>query len=57
MAKDDVTVIFVTHSATSAEKVCNRGIVLEAGKLAFDGPIREALEYYEGPDALAVCSD
>lgn len=57
MAKDDVTVIFVTHSSTSAEKVCKRGIVLEKGMLAFDGPIREALEYYEGPEALKACSD
>ncbi|HEY5506980.1 MAG TPA: ABC transporter ATP-binding protein [Coriobacteriia bacterium] len=49
MALDDVTVIFVTHSSASAASICNRGIVLEAGKLAFDGPIDEAIEYYEGP--------
>jgi teichoic acid transport system ATP-binding protein len=49
MAKDDVTVIFVTHSSASAASICSRGIVLEAGKLAFDGPIDAAIEYYEGP--------
>jgi teichoic acid transport system ATP-binding protein len=49
MAKDDVTIIFVTHASSSAASVCNRGIVLEAGKLAFDGPIDDAIEYYEGP--------
>jgi teichoic acid transport system ATP-binding protein len=49
MAKENVTVVFVTHSSASAEKVCSRGIVLEKGKLAFDGPIHEAIEYYEGP--------
>ena len=49
MAKDGVTVIFVTHYSASAEAVCRRGIVLEAGKLTFDGPIRQAIEYYEGP--------
>jgi len=49
MAKEHVTVIFVTHSSASAERICSRGIVLEKGKLAFDGPIREAIEYYEGP--------
>jgi teichoic acid transport system ATP-binding protein len=57
MAKDDVTVVFVTHSSTSAAKVCKRGIVLEAGQLAFDGPIRDALVFYEGPDALLACED
>ena len=54
MAKENVTVIFVTHSSAAAEKICNRGIVLEKGKLAFDGPIREALDYYEGPQAAAA---
>jgi len=49
MAKEDVTVIFVTHSSASAERICDRGIVLEKGKLAYDGPIHEAIEYYEGP--------
>jgi teichoic acid transport system ATP-binding protein len=53
MAKDDVTVIFVTHSSASAEAVCERGIVLEAGKLTYDGPIHEAIVYYEGPQDTA----
>ncbi len=56
MAKENVTVIFVTHSSASAERVCNRGIVLEKGKLAFDGPIRAAIEYYEGPQEQSVLS-
>jgi teichoic acid transport system ATP-binding protein len=54
MAKENVTVIFVTHSSASAERVCSRGIVLEKGKLTFDGPIREAIEYYEGPGEPVV---
>jgi teichoic acid transport system ATP-binding protein len=49
MAEENVTVIFVTHSSGSAEAICSRGIVLEKGKLAFDGPIRAAIEFYEGP--------
>lgn len=51
MARENVTVIFVTHSAGSARSICNRGIVLEKGTLTFDGPIDEALSYYEGPPA------
>lgn len=49
MARENVTIVFVTHSSTSAANVCKRGIVLEKGTLAFDGPIDDALEYYEGP--------
>ncbi|HEY5516662.1 MAG TPA: ABC transporter ATP-binding protein [Coriobacteriia bacterium] len=54
MAEEKVTVIFVTHSSGSAEAICNRGIVLEKGKLAFDGPIRAAIEFYEGPPDTPV---
>lgn len=56
MAKDDVTIIFVTHSSGSAAAVCSRGIVLEKGTLAFDGPIDEAIEFYEGPPAEPACA-
>lgn len=56
MAKENVTIIFVTHSSASAQAVCNRGIVLEKGKLAFDGPIADAIEYYEGPKEQPACA-
>ena len=49
MEKENVTVIFVTHSSSAAASICSRGMVLEKGRLAFDGPIDAALEYYEGP--------
>jgi len=49
MEKERVTVIFVTHSAAAAEAICSRGIVLEKGRLTFDGPIGDALDLYEGP--------
>ena len=56
MAKENVTIVFVTHSSGAAEAVCDRGIVLEKGKLAFDGPIHDAIEYYEGPQLPPVCA-
>jgi teichoic acid transport system ATP-binding protein len=49
MEKENVTVVFVTHSRAAAEAICSRGLVLEKGRLVFDGPIVEALDYYEGP--------
>ena len=56
MAKDDVTIIFVTHASGSAAAVCNRGIVLDGGKLVFDGPIDDAIEFYEGPADVPACA-
>jgi teichoic acid transport system ATP-binding protein len=53
MEKENVTVIFVTHSSAAAQAICNRGIVLEKGLLTFDGPLSDALEYYEGPGISA----
>lgn len=47
MAKDDVTVLFVTHSSSAARDFCKRGIVLDHGSIKFDGPIDEAIEFYE----------
>lgn len=47
MAKEHVTVIFVTHSSSSATEFCERGIILEEGYIKFDGDVNEAVEYYE----------
>ena len=43
-----LAVLFVTHSLETAKEFCTRGIVLEKGTLKFDGPIQEAIDYYEG---------
>ena len=47
MADENVTLLFVTHSLVTAKEFCSRGIVLERGKKRFDGPIEEAIEFYE----------
>lgn len=47
MANEEVTLLFVTHSLTTAEAFCKRGIVLEKGKKLFDGDIDEAIEFYD----------
>jgi teichoic acid transport system ATP-binding protein len=49
MEKEHVTVIFVTHSSGAAEAICDRGLVLRKGKLVFDGPVSDAIDFYEGP--------
>jgi teichoic acid transport system ATP-binding protein len=45
--KEHVTVLYVTHSPNSAEDFCNRGMVLDKGKLVFDGSYEQAVEAYE----------
>jgi len=40
------TVIFVSHNAASIESLCTRGIVLEKGRLTFDGTQSAAIEAY-----------
>lgn len=47
MEDENVTVLFVTHSSKSAREFCTRGIVLEHGKKKFDGPIQEAIAFYD----------
>lgn len=47
MADDSVTLLFVTHSLSSARDFCKRGIVLEHGTKLFEGDIDEAIQYYD----------
>jgi len=47
MQDENVTVLFVTHASGPAREFCTRGIVLNEGKKVFDGPIDEAIAYYE----------
>ena len=45
--KDEVTLLFVTHSTAMAKEFCKRGIVMEKGKKTYDGDIDEAIEKYK----------
>jgi len=47
LAKRNLTLLFVTHSLSSAKQFCERGIVLEHGSRMFDGPIDKAVTFYE----------
>ena len=40
------TIVFVSHDAASVERLCERSIFLEHGRVAFDGPTREAVTRY-----------
>ena len=46
VAQGGRTVLFVSHSMAAIEALCNKGIVLEAGSVAYDGPVDGAIEKY-----------
>jgi ABC-2 type transport system ATP-binding protein len=41
-----MTLVLVSHDAGSVEQVCERVVVLDEGRVAFDGPTAEALIAY-----------
>lgn len=45
--KDNVTLLFVTHQTAVAEQFCKRGIVMKNGRIIFDGPVKEASDFYK----------
>ena len=47
MMDENVTVLFVTHTSSTAKEFCSRGIVLDKGTKVFDGSIDDATAYYE----------
>lgn len=47
MMDENVTVLFVTHSTSTAQEFCSRGIVLDHGRKLFDGSLDDAMAYYE----------
>jgi lipopolysaccharide transport system ATP-binding protein len=48
IAKQGLTVLFVSHNLSAISGLCQRVIVLEDGTVVFDGPTRAALDRYLG---------
>ena len=40
------TLVLVSHDPTAIERVCERVVVLDGGRKAFDGPVAEGLLLY-----------
>ena len=47
-----ITMFYVSHSAGSVKKMCDRAIVLDKGKVGYDGDVDEAIKFlhYDGDD-------
>lgn len=46
LEKDNVTLLYVTHATRTAKDFCKRGMVMQRGKLIYDGDIDEAMNIY-----------
>ena len=44
--RKEVTFLLVTHSDNAAKDFCERGLVLNKGKLVFDGEVNDAVDFY-----------
>ncbi len=40
------TVLFVSHNLAALKKICDKGIILENGKMTYDGTIEDAIKNY-----------
>ena len=40
------TVLFVSHNMAAISELCHRGLVLDTGKLIFDGSVKEAIQLH-----------
>ena len=50
--KNNVTLVFVTHSISMAKEFCKRGIVMKKGKLVYDSDINDAIKFYDPPKTV-----
>src|SRR5207245_1581008 len=51
VAKEGLTVLFVSHNMSAISGLCERVIVLERGAAVFDGPTRAGIDRYMGTAA------
>jgi lipopolysaccharide transport system ATP-binding protein len=51
------TVLFVSHNMAAVSALCTRGILLENGRIAFEGPVDSVIERYSNTSDLeySVC--
>jgi len=52
-----VTLVLTTHYMDEAEQLCDRLVVMDAGKIAAEGSPRELIERYSTPDVLELRFD
>lgn len=48
MVRDGKTLVIVSHDLDMVKQLCKRGIVMERGKIVFDGPCDQAVRFLRG---------
>jgi len=48
VTREGRTVVFVSHNLAAVRSLCPRALVLEKGRLVFDGPTEDAVHHYLG---------
>jgi lipopolysaccharide transport system ATP-binding protein len=54
VALGDRTIVFVSHNMSAVRRICDRGLLLERGKLVADGPVDLVLDRYLARSAEEV---
>ena len=54
-ASDGRTILYVSHNMNTIRQLCKRCIVLNEGKIVFDGNVEEAIEVYMGVSVDLKC--
>jgi lipopolysaccharide transport system ATP-binding protein len=57
VAKQGLTVLFVSHNMSAISGLCERVLVLEKGGVAFDGPTRAGIDRYMGAVSKSAGGD
>jgi lipopolysaccharide transport system ATP-binding protein len=53
ISRDGRTVLFVSHNLTAVKALCSRCIVIEEGRITFNGDTSKAIDYYLGRKKLS----
>lgn len=51
--EENRTILYVSHNMSTIRKLCDRCIVLEKGKIIFDGDVEKAIAIYSGKNNLS----
>ncbi|QZY51160.1 ABC transporter ATP-binding protein [Leucobacter tenebrionis] len=57
MREQGKTMFIVSHSVSQVRRLCERGVVLDHGRIVFDGPIEEAVLHLNGAAADSSSAD
>ena len=52
--KNGRTILYVSHNMSTIRQLCNRCIVLNHGKVIFDGDVEEAINIYSGKGGIGL---